>query len=120
MVLVALLVGMPTLAVTLSDGSAGSASPPRVARAVGSSAIVFTVLLFAFYAGYDMGYRVDWVVVAVAVAVVAVALLPPTPETITDAGLALPSRAATVVVVAALVAGVGPFVTVRALDDASR
>ena len=117
-VLVALLVGMPALAVLLGGGRAGGASPTRVARAVGSSAIVFTVLLFAFYAGYDMGYRADWVVVAVAVAVVAVALLPPTPETITDAGLALPSRAATVVVVAALVAGVGPFVTVRALDDA--
>ena len=29
--------------------------------------VVTSVLLFAFYAGYDMGYRADWVVVAVAV-----------------------------------------------------
>ena len=116
-VLVALLVGMPALAVLLGGGRAGGASPTRVARAVGSSAIVFTVLLFAFYAGYDMGYRADWVVVAVAVVVVAVALLPPTPAPVIGAGLALPSRAVTVVVVAALVAGVGPFLTVRALDD---
>ena len=119
-VLVALLVGMPTLAVTLSDGSAGSASPPRVARAVGSSAIVFTVLLFAFYAGYDLGYRADWVVVTVTALVVVVALLPlrGTP-TRPAAGLALPSRAATLVVAAALVAGIGPFATVRPLDGAA-
>ena len=116
-VLVALLVGMPALAVLLGGGRAGGASPTRVARAVGSSAIVFTVLLFAFYAGYDMGYRADWVIVAVAAVVIAVALLPPTPAPVIGAGLALPSRAVTVVVVAALVAGVGPFLTVRALDD---
>lgn len=91
---------------------------PRVARAVGSSALVFTVLLFAFYAGYDMGYRADWVVVAVAVVVVAVAL---TPSGTTEASpaVSVPSRALTLVATAALVAGFGPFATVRPLDGAA-
>ncbi len=118
--LLGMAVGLPGLAVLLSPVPAAAPaqpSPTRVSRVVASTALLFTVLLFAFYAGYDMGYRADWVVVAVAVVVAVVALLPLDAPGVTTAQAPLPSRSLSVVLVAALAAGIGPLLSVRALDD---
>lgn len=105
--------GMPALGVLLGGIEVGTARPERVARVVATSAIGFTVLLFVFYAGYDLGYRADWVVVALALVVAVVALLAEVGTT----GVALHPRAPSLVLAAAVVAGAGPLATVRALPD---
>lgn len=109
--------GMPALAVLLSP-SAGSTSvtPAGSARAVAAGAVLFTILLFGFYAGYDLGYRADLLVVGVAIVVAVVALLL-TPSASGPAGGLKPWQAGVAVLAAALLAGVGPLVTVRALPD---
>ena len=74
-------VGMPSLAVVLAGTSVAgpvASTPPRPRRAalaLAAGAPVFTALLFAFYAGYDLGYRADWVPVLVAVAITLAALV---------------------------------------------
>lgn len=147
--LVGFAVGMPALAIVLGAparsvgasvpsvgvpaqpaGPARSVAPVRVARSVAGGAVLFTVLLFGFYAGYDLGYRADLLVVAVSVLVVVAALW----RRSTASGVRadphssatrppLPPRdvavAAGAAVVAATLAAVGPMVTVRELPPSS-
>lgn len=74
--LVGFALGMPCLAITASGTSRGRGHPPvATARAVASGAVLFTVLLFAVYAGYDLGYRADWLPVLAAATVVGILVL---------------------------------------------
>ena len=110
--LVAYGVGMPGLALCLTRCQArpgrGPASALRPAVSAAGGAVVWVLVLFGYYAGYDLGYRADWLIVALAVVVGVVPLL----------GAAAPARLAlrwpdlvTGVVVALLIAGFGPWAT---------
>lgn len=111
--------GMPALAILLSPGvAAPSVTPEGAARSVAGGAALFTVLLFGFYAGYDLGYRADLLIVGVACVVAVVALLlgrdasgPATLPRLLQTALA--------VVCSVALAGVGPLVTVRHLPDSA-
>lgn len=75
--LLAFLLGPSALAALLGpdEGDAGTGAP-----AVATGAVLWVLLFFAYYAGYDLGYRADLllVLVALAVAVVAAARRPGT------------------------------------------
>lgn len=68
------LAGPAALARLLSFSRARRRSPRRTALCAGAGAVVWTVFLFAFYAGYDLGYRADWAIVALAALVAAASL----------------------------------------------
>jgi len=70
-VAVGYVIGLPALAHVWRAVEANSGTSP-VAVTLGG--VVWVLLLFAFYAGYDLGYRADWLVVAVAVAIAGVGL----------------------------------------------
>ncbi|MET0767130.1 MAG: endonuclease/exonuclease/phosphatase family protein [Aeromicrobium sp.] len=110
------LLGTPAALVLLG----ATVSPASESRrggpfAVAGGAVLWVVLLFVYYAGYDLGYRADVVLVALAVVVAVVAL---------TAGHAPvgpayhPSTAALsgVAVVTLVLAAVGPTVTLRPVD----
>lgn len=62
--LAAFLVGPAALVRVLHfDGLAGKSSR-HTSLMAGLGAVIWTVFLFAFYAGYDLGYRADWAIVA--------------------------------------------------------
>ncbi|MFE2773116.1 endonuclease/exonuclease/phosphatase family protein [Microbacterium resistens] len=63
--LAAVVVG-PAAAARLLLFAGHGRSPRRTALAAGTGAIVWTALFFAYYAGYDLGYRADLVLVAAA------------------------------------------------------
>jgi endonuclease/exonuclease/phosphatase family metal-dependent hydrolase len=63
----ALLVGPAGLAELLRHESGARTSG---ARAVLGGAVLWVVLFFAYYAGYDLGYRADWLIVGVTAALV--------------------------------------------------
>ncbi len=115
--LVGVVVGAPALALLTRGGARPAARRTSVVAAAG--AILFTAILFAFYAGYDLGYRADWVVVLVAVGVAAALAGPagsqelPRPLTLSAAGMPRwPS-----VVLAASVVLVAPTATLRTHGD---
>ncbi|GAB2619689.1 hypothetical protein [Pseudactinotalea suaedae] len=66
------LVGMPALAHLWAAADGGRAGSPAT---VAIGGVVWVVLLFAYYAGYDLGYRADVAVIAVAVLIAVLALL---------------------------------------------
>lgn len=107
--------GMPALAVLLPAGSAPAPSAGSV-TSVAAGAALFTVVLFGFYAGYDLGYRADLLIVGLAVVVALVGLLPVRRASGPAGGPRL-WQAAVAGIVAAALAGVGPLVTIRTLPD---
>lgn len=118
--LVAFLVGPAALTrLLMFDKAVGT--PRRTALMTGVGAVIWTVFLFIFYAGYDLGYRADWVVVALAALISLGALLTPTwathttepRSTGTKPMLAIVSLTAVVSVAAAILA---PAVTIRPLS----
>lgn len=120
-------VGMPAAAVLLSGAGHRERARRAPALAVGGGAVIFTALLFAVFAGYDMGYRADWVVPLVATVVAVVAVARGTSrgdhgdrETLRDPGPKTPGRAIAsavgAITVSLLLAGLGPFATLRPLE----
>ncbi len=105
------LLGTPA-AVHLLAAAAGRPGRGRVCpHAVAGGAVLWVALLFAYYAGYDLGYRADVLLVVVA-AGVAVAGFGASPWT--RPGLPLPlAGLAGLAVAAAVAAYAGPLVTVR-------
>ncbi len=65
---VGILAGPAAYARLLLFAGAGR-SPRRAGLAAGAGAVVWTVVLFVFYAGYDLGYRADAAIVALAVVI---------------------------------------------------
>jgi len=104
-------VGLPALMHVwraVDDGSGASS------RAVAGGGVVWVLLLFAYYAGYDLGYRADWLVVAVAIVLAAAGVL--RVRTATDGpavGLRPHVLLSVTAIVAGVVAAVGPAVTIR-------
>lgn len=125
--LVGVAIGLPSAALALGGlpVSRTSVGARRGARSVAGGAVLFTVLLFAFYAGYDLGYRADVVVVAVAGLLGLVALAAARHlRGDTEAPRPRPARrqlavSGATVLAAALVAGFGPDLTVRPLTPAA-
>lgn len=68
--LLAFVVGPAALARLLLFAGPGS-SPRRAAVAAGGGAVVWTAVFFVFYAAYDLGYRADIAIVALAVVIAA-------------------------------------------------
>ncbi|GAA5146198.1 hypothetical protein GCM10025768_04460 [Microbacterium pseudoresistens] len=104
-------------------------SPRRTALATGIGAVVWTALFFAFYAGYDLGYRADAVLVIAAVAISAWVLSyragshdPDFGEAsavrMDDSGARAAAAASIGTVVAAALALVGPAVTIPPVTGA--
>lgn len=132
-------VGMPCLAMTFPRPTAPVDTPPDTprtptARAVAAGAVVFTALLFAFHAGYDLGYRADWLLPLIALALGCIALLPqPGAEgNSVDApraphrrgadpggSLITPLRVLAAVLVVAALTLAGPWATVRPVSQAN-
>lgn len=125
--------GMPALAMVLARPvrvAEPTLAPVTVARSLAAGAVLFTVLLFGFYAGYDLGYRADPLIVALAVVVVAAALRrrPGRTEVVGRSGRDSAARRpsprsllgpAVAVLVAGLLAAVGPLLTVRELPPSA-
>ncbi|MGH1563922.1 endonuclease/exonuclease/phosphatase family protein [Mumia sp. DW29H23] len=114
---VAFAVGLPALTTVWAAAAQGTGTSP-VAVALGG--LVWVALLFVYYAGYDLGYRADLVVVAAA-AVIGVVAAWGVGSRASGAGpatsvLRLPTLVAAGAV-AALAAWFGPDLTVRPLVD---
>jgi len=112
--LAGVVVGPPALALLTRGAARPAARRTSVVAAAG--AVLFTAVLFAFYAGYDLGYRADWAVVILAAAV-ALALAGPTGSAELPRPLNLASAAAPrwpSVVLAVVVALLAPGATLRA------
>lgn len=125
----ALLVGPAAGARLLLFGGPG-VSPRRTALATAAGGVVWTVLFFAYYAGYDLGYRADLVLVAAALAIAAWSVAHRAGAHDPDYGEASAVRmddsgaraAATVLggtVVAAVLALVGPLLTIPSVAVAA-
>ncbi|MCD9154551.1 endonuclease/exonuclease/phosphatase family protein [Aeromicrobium duanguangcaii] len=108
----AFVVGMPALAHVWQAANTGRRGG-AVTIAVGG--VVWVALLFAYYAGYDLGYRADWLLVAAAavIGLVGATAAPASGPTARPAVLVGIAGAA---VVAGALALVGPAVTIRPLD----
>lgn len=115
---IAYLVGLPALAGCLTGGGAGDSGRPwRAPRAAAGGALLWVVALFGFYAGYDLGWRADWLIVVIAAVVAVLGATSPTAP-----GLAAPQRwtaTAGVAVLAVVVAGLGSSVTLRPTGNAA-
>ncbi|MET0767104.1 MAG: endonuclease/exonuclease/phosphatase family protein [Aeromicrobium sp.] len=106
------LLGTPAALVLLGAAVSPSTTGRGGPLAVAGGAVVWVVLLFVYYAGYDLGYRADVVLVALAFVIAGVALTGSRgpagpayrPSTSVLAGTA---------VVALLLAWTGPSVTLR-------
>ena len=110
------LLGTPAALVVLGRAVApGDRGGPL---AVAGGSVLWVVLLFVYYAGYDLGYRADVVLVGVAVVVSLVALTGP--QSRPSASPAYPARPRLLVGVAAgalLLASLGPLVTLRPVGE---
>lgn len=114
--LVAYAVGMPALTFLWAASDHGR---PAAASTLALGGLVWVVLLFVYYAGYDLGYRADLVVVlAAAVLGVVAATGAPAATERTGAVAARPALAGGSAVLAAALAWSGPAVTVAPLDAA--
>ncbi|HEU4568535.1 MAG TPA: endonuclease/exonuclease/phosphatase family protein [Marmoricola sp.] len=113
--LVAYGVGMPGLALCLARPGVGDGGGLRPALSAAGGALVWVLVLFGYYAGYDLGYRADWLVVALAAVVGVVPLLgAASPVSRSVRWPVLVSGAA----VALLLAGFGPWATLRPIGGA--
>lgn len=112
----ALCLGRPGLRATTGPGPAPGAAAGRPLATAGG-AVVWVLVLFGYYAGYDLGYRADWLVVALAGVVGLVAVLGPgNPVRARRPGwpaLALGT------LVALLLAGFGPWATLQPIQGAA-
>ncbi|MBC9226813.1 hypothetical protein GL325_10785 [Aeromicrobium sp. 636] len=109
---VAFLIGMPALAHLWLAANAGRRAG---AVTIASGGVVWVALLFAYYAGYDLGYRADWLLVVVAAVIGLVGATAPT----ASGPMARPAVLVGVTgaaVVAGALALVGPMVTIRPLE----
>jgi endonuclease/exonuclease/phosphatase family metal-dependent hydrolase len=119
------LLGSPAALVVLGHAVSPSPTGRGGPLAVAGGGVLWVVLLFVYYAGYDLGYRADVVLVAVAVVVSLVALTAPRPteQAPPDAltkHLRQPRLLAGVAALALLLAALGPLVTLRPLDEHGR
>ncbi|WP_286930578.1 MULTISPECIES: endonuclease/exonuclease/phosphatase family protein [Aeromicrobium] len=119
---VAFVVGMPALAHLWRAADRGDRGT-SMTLALGG--LVWVALLFAYYAGYDLGYRADWLLVGVALVMgVVAATAPPapvmtaTPRTL--AAIGVTALAAGVVAAAAPALTIRPFDTSELRDDEVR
>lgn len=110
------LLGAPAASYLLAGTVRGEVDARGGPSTVAAGAVVWVLLLFGYYAGYDLGYRADWLVVAVSAVVAVAALLSPGGRHTNWSSLQ-PVRM-TSGVVAVLVALVGPLVTLRPLAQA--
>ncbi len=113
--------GLPALVVLLQalghrPVGAGRWTPIGAAAA---GAVLWIILFFAYYAGYDLGYRADWLLVVVALVLAAVATLGTPSPVSASTGQGSERRRAprlvatgAVAIVAAAAAAVGPEVTI--------
>lgn len=109
------LAGMPALAHLwrAADGVPRQRQVTSGALPVASGGVVWVVLLFAYYAGYDLGYRADLLVVATAVVLGIVAVTRRTKGRELATRPALLGALGGLAVLAATVAALGPGVTIR-------
>jgi endonuclease/exonuclease/phosphatase family metal-dependent hydrolase len=84
-------------------------------RSVAAGAIAWVVLLFVYYAGYDLGYRADALLVALAVAVAAAPWVGRTGAGGVPGAAGSRGRVVAAGVVAVSLAAVGPVLTLRPL-----
>ncbi len=112
--LAAYALGMPALTLLWASSDHGR---PAGAATLALGGLVWVVLLFVYYAGYDLGYRADLVVVlaAAVLGVVAATGVPAATER-TGAVAVQPALLGVAAVLAAVVAWGGPAMTVTALD----
>lgn len=117
------LIGMPALVLCLRQlDETKAVDPPtglRPARAAAGGAVVWVVLLFIYYAGYDLGYTAVWLVPALALVIALVSMggtdgarVPVLPghRTVTTAVVGA-------VVVSGVLAWAGPMATLRGPGD---
>ena len=109
---VSFVVGLPALAHLWRATDHGDRGTPVV---VALGGVLWGALLFAYYAGYDLGYRADWLLVGLAVAIGVVAAsapardeAPASPRSLGGIGVAA--------VAAALLAAFAPALTIRTFD----
>ncbi|MCW2759089.1 MAG: hypothetical protein JWO46_2835, partial [Nocardioidaceae bacterium] len=112
------VLGLPAAFVLLS-GAVRAELEPGVKRAgprtVAAGAVGWVVLLFVYYAGYDLGYRADVVLVALAIMGAGMGMRAAPDATVGP--WPRPARSTYVVaVLAVVVALVGPAVTLRPLE----
>jgi endonuclease/exonuclease/phosphatase family metal-dependent hydrolase len=105
----------PAAAAHLLASTVDSRSARAAPRAVAAGAVAWVVLLFVYYAGYDLGYRADALLVLLAAAVAAAPWL--RRRTAAGAGTETTTagwgRWVAAGVVAVTLAAVGPLVTLR-------
>ncbi len=116
-VLPAYLVGLPALVHLL----ASAAARPRSSGpfAVAGGAVVWVALLFAYYAGYDLGYRADVLLLIVAIGLAVTGLAPapsPAPAESPVRRQELLGMGVLAVAVAIVASTLGPWLTLREID----
>ncbi|MFE6996772.1 endonuclease/exonuclease/phosphatase family protein [Microbacterium sp. NPDC057659] len=129
--LLAFLVG-PAAAARLLLHSGPGRSPRGTALAAGLGSVLWAVLFFAYYAGYDLGYRADVALVAASVLVagwmlayrpggpVSAAQVRASERRMDDSGGPAVAGVAIGAVAAAVLALVGPFATVPASSSTAQ
>lgn len=91
-------------------------SPRKTSLAMGAGAVIWAIVLFAFYAGYDLGYRADWAVVGFA-ALTAIIAFARSSRTVFEPFSVYPLLpVAGAAVLALVVTAVGPNLTIRPLE----
>lgn len=110
-ILPAYLLGAPAMTHLLGAAASrpGSAGPIGVA----GGAVVWVTLLFVYYAGYDLGYRADPLLVLVAIGIAWAGLSPAAPEEARATSTAVPRLFAGALAVAIAAATLGPPLTIR-------
>ncbi|KAA1424478.1 hypothetical protein FE697_000645 [Mumia zhuanghuii] len=112
---VAYAVGLPALATVWAAAARGTGASPV---AVASGGLIWVALLFVYYAGYDLGYRADLVVVGVAAVVGLVGALGLRPDLGDGDGAEVGWPALAIAGALAITAAwAGPALTVRPLVD---
>ena len=86
------LVGTPAALVVLDHAVSTSPEGRGGPCAVAGGGVLWVALLFVYYAGYDLGYRADLLLVFLAVVVAVLALVGPPRPGATPAGTWPPSR----------------------------
>ena len=113
------LLGTPAVLLLLEQAVAPAPDGRGGPRSVAGGAVLWVVLLFVYYAGYDLGYRADVVLVGLSVVVAAVTLTGRRASTTSAYRVRGPVLAGVAVAALAL-ALLGPAVTLRPLDHRER